>query len=283
LKEKDTIIMTKQNSVSVPSTHRAVADAAVATWRERDAIAKTKRQAHDSFVSALPPQTGHPAFRSSFSPSDLRSSELHREALEAEDEADRARHTAVAAIHVAELAEGNELAIACDPKHLHGDLVALAAEEQALQDKIKDVQRRRSERMGGAFRSEVEHASRRVAAGLPASEPLPKPRFGGHYLKELAERVEQGVPVPSKAAQIAQCRADERTICVYLEEKRLEKVAQQKEVAARRAEREREAAESNRRMQAQAKAMRDEQAAEARRREQLAADYQARRASGATQ
>lgn len=278
--ERDTT-MTKKNLITSPAQLRAAADTVVATWRELDTVAQTKRTAHNDFMAALPQHRRGTSHLDRSSPSMLRGVELYREALEAEDVAERACHAAIVALDAAEVAEGDELALARDPKRLYDNLAALDAEHTALLDKTADVQRRRGERMGGAFQDDAKHAARRVADALPPSASLPRPTLDKPYMQVFVERVEKGVPVPSKAAQIEGCRVDERRIAANLEEQRLEEEKRAKNVAARRADRERDEAESNARMQAQAKESREQFEADARKREKLAADYLARRAGGA--
>jgi hypothetical protein len=272
--------MTKKHPNPSSAALREAADAAVDTWRELETVAQAKRAAHDNFGAALPPDRRSNGHFDRSTPTKLRMAELYREAVEAEDAADRARHAAVVALDAAELAEGDELALARDPKRLYDELAVLDAEESALQTQLADVDRRRAERRMRAFAGDGQNAARRVAASLPPSTPLPRPTFDRPYLTALAERVEKGVPMPSRAAQIIACRADERRMAADLEEERIKKEEQEKEEAARKANAERQEAEANKRMATQTRERREANEAEARKREQLAANYQARRASG---
>jgi hypothetical protein len=97
------------------------------------------------------------------------------------------------------------------------------------------------------------------------------------YMARLRQRIERGVPAPSKSAAIESCRALERQVAAKLEERAREaeeekKEAEREERRSRQAEEQAQAA-----IHAREKAQAEAVAAERNRREKLANDYQARR------
>ena len=274
--------MTRKNTTS-PAELRSAADHAVAKWHESDAKAKADRTAYNTWCKANP---------LSAAPFLARDSERLFEhttrsipVLLAEEAAEQDAYAAMLALDAAELAEGDELALACDPKHLHDDLVALDTEQKALEDKLSEVRRRRDDRVATAHRAETQRAARRVASALPVSTPLPRHFvLGGKSLVAmLAERVEQGVPVPNRAAQLAAARSEERRIATNLEEQRLEKEEREKEKADTKKAKHEEEERAQRKAHQRERERREAAEADARRKDQLASDYLARRAAGASQ
>lgn len=274
---------------------RAIANDAAASWRELDGIAKAKRATNDEATANRDAASARASFQSSpdnetremVKDRELRAASTHREALEAEESAERARVQAISALDAAELAEGDELAIKRSPKRLHEDVVTLVAEEKKFDEQLAAVRRQRVALFASTFTADAAHAARRVEAGLPRSAPVPQPNGGGFgpprpYLQVLAEHLEKGVPPINFAERIEVARAVELRIATDIEERRLEKEAKAKDSAEKKQAREDAFKDQQKATLARMKKQDEAVLAEAREREKLGADLLARRASGAS-
>lgn len=286
--------MNSKKSTSIESL-RTVADAAVAKWKALDGIAKAKRAAADAAganrdaaeASALFQSSPHDDTRETVKDRKLCAASTHREALEAEESAERAREPAISALDAAEAAEGDAIALARSPKRLHEDVVALDAEERKLSAQLVAVRRQRSDRVVQTEHADTAHANRRREAGLPTSAPVPRspsimlgvrPRT---YLQVLAEHVENGVPSIDFTDRIKAARADELRIAADIEERRLEKEANAKDKEEKKRERDQAFEDQQNATRARLLAQGAAFAADAKEREKLGTDLLARRAGGA--
>ena len=271
---------TKKNTTA--AALRADADAKIETWRALEMQAQPKRTEHNAWAKANPLTTGSHVF--------LRSSPLYfahvtREipVVEAENAAMHARNAVLLALDAAEVAEGDEIAVARDPRTLHADLVAFADEEREIEAKLAAVRQRRDQRVAKARQADGALAVRRRAADLPEPVGLPHPGaiVGGRVvtmLDALVQRIDHGVPMPNKDAQLADLRAQETRIAADLEHARREEEAQAKARADEKRWREEEIAERQRQVHAQERARQKEIEDERRQRDELAAAYKARNA-----
>jgi hypothetical protein len=96
------------------------------------------------------------------------------QALEAEDVLPAAKFAASLALDAAEVAEGDELAIACDPARAHRPLAELVADEERARTEYDQAMRRTRTFIDTLCKTSEKVSARRSAAGLP-THILPRP------------------------------------------------------------------------------------------------------------
>lgn len=191
---------------------------AIAAWRTAEAanVAATKRmQEARAAAERSRPAGGH-------TPSTTRLELIEAELahLEAENGANVTRAAATRAVDALDVAEGDELARACDIGSLHGDLVRGQAEIDRLASDLQDARTRWFARIEQARESHSALLSRRSADGLPP--PAPVPSFDAlagpaAYIDALATRAAEGPPVKSRDGQIRRLRAEDTELRASIE------------------------------------------------------------------
>lgn len=196
---------------------REQADTAVAAWRTANAEAAAAAAEH----SKAP--TGS-----------LAAVVAEARRFETKDVATLARVTATTALAAAEVAEGDELAIACDPTRLHDDLAALLVDEERKRGEYEEAGKRRAARAAASADSFAKLAARRSAALLPPPVHLPSlAAYHTALLAELARVVADGFAVPPQmyADRVRSLRSQETQILADRERK----LRKQEEEAAKAA------------------------------------------------
>jgi hypothetical protein len=221
---------------------RAKADTDIEAWRAATAASEAAHTACSEVHSAA--EKG----RASYGP---RSPEVSLKVIVAEvsrlELEDVARTTLVKAsvsLDAAEVAEGDELALACDPAHLHTDLAALHADTTRLRAELAAAEKRWTSRILRAQDSTSALAARRSKQGLPPPVSLPRNTDAmgrdlgpESFLSRLAARAtEDMTPTRSNAAQIQGFRMRETETRAAIE--RAHREAEER--AAARAEHERQ-------------------------------------------
>jgi hypothetical protein len=154
---------------------RSEADELVAMWRVVREGARVARNRHGSAHT-----DAEGSRRPGYGVSDWTKAgllDLEAQALEAADAEVAAAFAASLALDLAEVAEGDELAIACDPTRAHSELAALVADEQRLRDELDQATRRTLLFIDALRNASAKVSARRRAANLPP-HVLPTPALG---------------------------------------------------------------------------------------------------------
>lgn len=216
---------------------RAHADAAIAKWRTASTLAKAARSQFNAAAGAAEKARGSSI---SLSPETrLPLIDLEVRAIEADHEATVCEREATAKLDIAEVVEGDALAVgACDLEQLHADLINLLAEEERTRAVHAIAKQRIWDRIGRARKDSAGLDARRRAGALPPPARIPSPGslFGDEprLLIEALARKEEAAAVTMNAvhaANINKLRQKEVEIRAALEREQIARDEHAAEVA----------------------------------------------------
>jgi hypothetical protein len=279
----------KKNPTISPD-FRVKADAAVTAWRDTAANC-TATQAECSATCAAIEKARSPGGSLSLE-TGLQKTVAQIAALEAEDKEKATRFAASIAVHVADVADGDADAVACDVARLHEDLVTLLAEEDRIRTELKAAEQRSADRVTEAHAAMARYATRRAVDELPAPVALPYTPMPSSYsgrddsprgvVKALVKRLADGPPAPqTNAERLRPLLHEERETRAKLELLHRERLQQKADAERYERERQADALRAREKARAEAAEFAAKSEAERKRVDDLVAAQRAREASGA--